>query len=192
MDSVKNGFEYHNPEVWECKKVNLDGVIKDGRFFIKRNRGKQEGYMVMAPFVTNSRNEDAFVKEETYAAHTTNRKFLINLGWIPKSRKYLVYDTIDIDAFGEEVYTDRQEALQKQEEDGIVRDPLVPELTSAITNVTAYVRKGEHEDRFSGRVNWKENYLYKWIDLKLLTKVFRVFNEEEGETVYLERTFKKY
>jgi hypothetical protein len=31
--------------------VNVDGVIKGGRFFVKRNRGKQEGYLVLAPFV---------------------------------------------------------------------------------------------------------------------------------------------
>lgn len=71
-----------------------------------------------------------------------------------------------------------------------MRDPLMPELTVPISNVTAFVRKGEAEDRFSGRVNWKNQSLYKFIDLKLLTRVFRVNNEEEGEAVYLERTFK--
>ena len=73
-----------------------------------------------------------------------------------------------------------------------MRDPLMPELTVPISNVTAFVRKGEAEDRFSGRVNWKNQSLYKFIDLKLLTRVFRVNNEEEGEAVYLERTFKGY
>jgi hypothetical protein len=121
-----------------------------------------------------------------------NRKFVINLGWIPKSRKHLVYDTIDNDAFGEELFTERDEALEKQKKDGLVRDPLTPQLTVPVTNVTAYVRRGEAEDKFNGRINWKENYLYKWVDLTLLSRAFRVFNEEEGETVYLERTFKGY
>ncbi len=74
----------------------------------------------------------------------------------------------------------------------MARDPLTPELTVPITNVTAYVRKGEAEDKLNGRINWRDNYLYKFIDLTLLTRVFRVFNEEEGEAVYLERTTKKY
>lgn len=73
-----------------------------------------------------------------------------------------------------------------------MRDPLSPGYNVPITNLTAYVRHAEFEDRPNGRINWKENYLYKWIDLTLLTRAFRVFNEEEGETVYLERTFKKY
>ena len=71
-----------------------------------------------------------------------------------------------------------------------MRDPLSPGYNVPITNLTVYVRRAECEDRVNGRINWKENYLYKWIDLNLLTRVFRVFNEEEGETVYLERTFK--
>lgn len=94
--------------------MNLDGVISDGRFFVKRNRGKQEGYLVLAPFIVNSSNVDSYFRnEETYKTHTTNRKFIINLGWIPKSRKHLVYDSIETDAYGEETYTKREEALAK-------------------------------------------------------------------------------
>jgi hypothetical protein len=44
--------------------------------------------------------------------------------------------------------------------------------------VTAFVRRGEAEDKLNGRINWRDNYLYKFIDLTLLTRVFRVFNEE--------------
>ncbi len=65
-------------------------------------------------------------------------------------------------------------------------------MTVPVTNLTCYIRKGEHEDRINGRINWTRNYLFKFIDLKLLTRVFRVANQAEGETVYLERTFKKY
>jgi hypothetical protein len=62
----------------------------------------------------------------------------------------------------------------------LVRDPLAAVSTVPITNITAYVRKGEAQDLGNGRINWRDNYLYKWIDLTLLTRVFRVFNEEEG------------
>jgi hypothetical protein len=144
MYSVKANYKYHDSESWECKKVNLDGVIDEGRFFVKRNRGKQEGYLVLAPFIVNSSNRDNYFKsEETYKAHTSNRKFIINLGWIPRSRKHLVYDSVDTDAYGEETYTTREEALAKQNQDGLVRDPLTPNTTVPVTNLTAYIRRGE-------------------------------------------------
>lgn len=158
----------------------------EGRFFVKRNRGKQEGYYVLAPFTVNAQNTESSLNNlDRYAIHTRKRKFILNLGWIPKSRKHLVFDTFSDDFMGEEIYKDRQEALEKQKQDGIFRDPLIPDISVPITNVTAYVRRGEAEDKFNGRVNYKEDYLYKWIDLGLLTRAFRVFNEEEGETVYL-------
>jgi hypothetical protein len=159
---------------------------------VKRNRGKQEGYLVLAPFTVNSVNFEALAPNMAiYNAHTSNRKFIVNLGWIPRSRKHLVFSTITGEAFGEETYEDRAEALAKQDEDGLTRDPLNPEFTVPVTNITAYVRKGESEDRLNGRVNHKESLLYKWIDLGLLTRVFRVFNEAEGESVYLEKTIKE-
>lgn len=154
-NKVKSQFEYHNPERWDCKKVNLDGVIGDGRFFIKRNRGKQEGYMVFAPFIVSSFNGDNIYNEDTYGVHTSHRKFIMNLGWIPRSHKHLAYDTINEDIFGEEVYTERIDALKKQKEDGLVRDILCPEQTVPVTNMTAFVRKGEAEDKVNGRINWK-------------------------------------
>ena len=80
----------------------MDGSIGDGRFFIKRNRGKQEGYYVIAPFIINSYNNDVYIDDSSYGVHTANRKFLVNLGWIPRSRKYLVYNTIDNDAYAQE------------------------------------------------------------------------------------------
>jgi len=147
---------------------------------VKRNRGKQEGYYVLAPFVVNSHNTESNITPlgiEKYNMHTRKRKFILNLGWIPRSRKYLVYESFSSDFIGEEIYKERQEALAKQREDGLPRDPLLSETTVPITNISAYVRRGEVEDKFNGRVNFKESYLYKWIDLNLLTRVFRVFNE---------------
>jgi hypothetical protein len=115
---------------------------------------------------------------ETYEIANQHRKFVINLGWIPRSRKHLVYTTVPENSIGEETYPDREEALKKQANDGLLRDPLQPELTVPITNITAYVRKAEGEDVLNGRTNFRDNYLYKWINLQELTRVFRVFNEE--------------
>lgn len=99
------------------------------------------------------------------------------MGWIPKSRKHLVYTTIPENLLGEETYVEREDALEKQKDDGFIRDPLLPEITVPITNVTAYIRKGEQEDTNNGRINFKDSYLYKWINLKELSRVFRAFNE---------------
>jgi hypothetical protein len=146
---------------------------------VKRNRGKQEGYYVLAPFVVNSHNSESsmsIVSIDNYNVLTRKRKFILNLGWIPRSRKYLVYNSFSSDFLGEQIYNNRQEALAKQREDGLPRDPLVPETTVPITNISAYVRRGEVEDKINGRVNFKKNYLYKYIDLNVLTRVFRVFN----------------
>lgn len=78
---------------WDCKKVNVDGVLKKGRFFIKRNRGKQEGYLVLAPFVVETKNCQVYATDN-YEISNQHRKFILNLGWIPKSRKHLVYTTV--------------------------------------------------------------------------------------------------
>ena len=92
--------------------MNLDGVIKPGRFFIKRNRGKQEGYLVLAPFVVSTVNRETYVlSPESYEASNHHRKFVINLGWIPRSRKQLVYTTVANYLLGEETYESRQAAL---------------------------------------------------------------------------------
>jgi hypothetical protein len=123
--------------------VNLDGVLGEGRFFVKRSRGKQEGYYVLAPFTVNAINTQHFINApEKFNLHTAKRKFILNLGWIPKSRKHLVFDTFADDFIGEEIYADRQEAVEKQNKDGIFRDPLIPDISVPITNVTAYVRRG--------------------------------------------------
>jgi hypothetical protein len=115
-----------------------------------------------------------------------NRKFILNLGWIPKTHKHLAFNAVPADVAGEEVtYEDRDEAVRKQKEDGLKRDPLNPGQTVRITNVTAYVRKAESEDRWNGRVNYPDLHLFKWMDLYNLTRLFRVFNEAEGESIYL-------
>ncbi len=63
----------------------------------------------MAPFTVNSKNVETYVRSpETYKIHNIHRKFIINLGWIPRSRKHLVADTISSEPFGEETYASRQ------------------------------------------------------------------------------------
>jgi hypothetical protein len=58
---------------------------------------------------------------------------------------------------------------------------------SPIINITAYVRKAEKEDKLNGRTNYLNERLYKWINLYGLTRNFRVFNQAEAESIYLEK-----
>jgi len=48
--------------------------------------------MVLAPFVVSSNNTEVNINDK-YNLHTSNRKFILNLGWIPKSRKHLIFVT---------------------------------------------------------------------------------------------------
>ena len=80
---------------------------------------------------------------EAYEAANHHRKFVLNMGWIPKSRKHLIFITVPEDILGEQVLVEREEALAKQNEDGLIRDELLPELTVPVSNITAYVRRGE-------------------------------------------------
>lgn len=61
---------------------------------------------------------------------------------------------------------------------------------STITTVDAYVRRGEEQEILNGLNNWRDQKLYKFIDLAWLTRLFRISNEAEASTVYLERISK--
>jgi len=34
-------FDYHKADDWECKKIVLDGSLREGRFLVKKNRGTE-------------------------------------------------------------------------------------------------------------------------------------------------------
>lgn len=61
---------------------------------------------------------------------------------------------------------------------------------NTITTVEAYVRRGEEREILNGLNNWKDKKLYKYIDLAWLSRLFRITNEAESSTVYLERVQK--
>ena len=58
---------------------------------------------------------------------------------------------------------------------------------ATITTVEAYVRRGEQKEILNGLNNWRDRKLYKFTDLPWLTRLFRITNEEEASTIYLER-----
>jgi len=80
--------------------------------------------------------------------------------------------------------------MEKQAQDKLLRDPRHLASMSTITTVEAYVRRGEEREVLNGLNNWKDQKLYKYIDLEWLSRLFRIPNEAESSTVYLERIAK--
>jgi len=117
------------------------------------------------------------------------RKFILNLGWIPKHSKHLIKTVTAADVIGENEYTseNRVEAIAKQNEDQLLRDVRHLTSMSTITTVEAYIRRGEEQEILNGLNNWRDRKLYKFIDLPWLTRLFRIANEDESSTIYLER-----
>lgn len=96
------------------------------------------------------------------------------------------------DVIGENEYTEenRIEAIEKQKKDKLLRDPRQLASMTTITTVEAYVRRGEEREVLNGLNNWRDQKFYKFIDLNWLTRLFRISNEAEATTVYLERVAK--
>jgi hypothetical protein len=134
----------------------------------------------MAPFVVQRNRTHAPKKR-------VERKFVINMGWIPKKNKHLVKTTCTYDVIGENEYTDRAEAVEKQKVDNLTRDPVLINFIWPITTVDAIIRRGEHKDPANGLNNWAEQHLYKFIDLTKLSTLFRISNSDESSLIYLER-----
>jgi hypothetical protein len=77
--------------------------------------------------------------------------------------------------------------LQKQKVDQLYRDPRNLAAINTITTIEAYVRRGEEREILNGLNNWRDQKLYKYIDLAWLSRLFRITNESESSVVYLER-----
>lgn len=77
--------------------------------------------------------------------------------------------------------------MEKQKYDKLLRDPRQLSQMSTITTVDAYIRRGEEQDVLNGLNNWRDRKFYKFIDLAWLGRLFRMPNEAESSTVYLER-----
>lgn len=48
---------------------------------------------------------------------------------------------------------------------------------NTITTIEAYVRRGEEREILNGLNNWRDQKLYKYIDLAWLSRLFRISNE---------------
>ena len=77
---------------YEGCRVQVKGELQPGRFVIKRNRGEQEGYLVLAPFILDKKQ----FTQRPYGK-TLNNKLMLNLGWVPKESKHKIKEAAAID-----------------------------------------------------------------------------------------------
>lgn len=150
----------------EGKLIQVKGELRTGRFMVKRKRGDQEGYMVLAPFTV--RKDPASLQQ---FSKVVQNKFVLNLGWVPleskhKLRQVAAIDILDFDELPEELADDENAPITE--------------------TVTAYVRRGEHRDISRGYNNWWEERLFKFIDLNLVSNIFGIVNNS-SRFVYLDR-----
>lgn len=177
-------------ERWNCKKVTIDAQLGEGRFIIKKNRGDEEGYMVLAPAIV--------AKDEVPSKgdkNRFNRKFIVNLGWIPKSSKHMIPKTSAYDVIGENDYTEDPVAareINRIKGDCLNRATSFEDYYYPLCTFSAYVRPGEEENKARGRSNFKSMKLFKFIDLEFIARVFRIANHDEASTVYFERVAVRY
>ena len=56
-----------------------------------------------------------------------------------------------------------------------------------MTKVTGVLRPGEKFNPFTGAINWESSNYYKFIDLFLMARFFRLYNIDAASTAYLQR-----
>ncbi len=66
---------------WEYKLVKLRGYFREERFFVRRERDGQVGYLVLAPFITGIVDNDNSRQGQN---PPNEHAVIINLGWVPK------------------------------------------------------------------------------------------------------------
>lgn len=97
--------------------------------------------MIFAP-VTVSKDLAPTLRE----SNKFHRKFVVNLGWIPKTSKHMIKTTTASDIIGENDYSEDPIAARKLnliKGDNLGRAPFFEDLYMPISTITAYVRKGE-------------------------------------------------
>ena len=187
---VTKEFCYQDLTKWEGQKVQLDGIIGNGRFIVKRKRGNQDGYLVFAPY-----NIQKTKASEVAWSKKAERRMIVNLGWVPKSSKHLIVDSCEVVALPANDYNENlMEAFETSEvnNDGLERNSSESEFWYPVSTITAYVRRGEQRDILRGYNSWQSSKLFKFIDLPLMTKLFGAVNSNEASTIYLDRILPEY
>eukprot|EP01017_Pseudomicrothorax_dubius_P005730 TRINITY_DN11507_c0_g1_i9.p1 TRINITY_DN11507_c0_g1~~TRINITY_DN11507_c0_g1_i9.p1 ORF type:complete len:282 (-),score=66.52 TRINITY_DN11507_c0_g1_i9:62-907(-) len=173
---------------WEYRPVKLRGYFKDERFFIKRERDGQEGYLVLAPFVTAVKRPVIFPAGNSPREHSV----LVSLGWVPKDQKS------SIEMGGEplpllptESTEDTKAVIVNNRITGLVNDPEYyrPDDLLSLTEFVGVVQRDEGTTIL--RPNWPNQGLFNSIDLDYLVRFFRIFNGDSARSAYIERVVKE-
>lgn len=111
----------------------------------------------------------------------------VNLGWVPLDNKDditmgndpvpLAEPCADPDKFFYDKDTGFNPNPENPDENAIL----------PLTEITGIVRRGESSSFIHGRRNWKNEGVYKFIDLNFMARFFRLFNLDAASTAYIER-----
>lgn len=134
---------------------------------VAREKDGNSGYLVFAPFVTRGAYRPGSNRK-------TEVSIIVCLGWVPRNHKDRIIS--DRDKFTEE------EVDQEESEDG----------EESLIKVSGILRPTETRDILKGAVNWEGSQYYKFIDLFLMARFFRIYNLESASKVYLQRVVETY
>ena len=142
--------------------MEFEGYYKEDRFIVAREKDGKPGYLVFAPFVTRS-------KYRGNSDRRSETSIIVCLGWIPRNHKDRVIS--DQEKFAEE-------DIEQDESE---------ESTDTIVRVSGVLRPTEQTNIFKGHVNWQANDYFKFIDLFLMARFFRIQNIDAASTAYIQR-----
>jgi SURF1 family len=86
--SLSAGDHLHYPwylegiDKWEYKLVKMIGYFREERVFVRRVRNGQEGFLVLAPFVTANKFQDPSLRA-TGQNYPLEPALIVSLGWVP-------------------------------------------------------------------------------------------------------------
>jgi surfeit locus 1 family protein len=147
---------------WEGRRVEFEGYYKDDRFIVAREKDGKPGYLVFAPFVTHGSYRGNSSRKSEFS-------IIVCLGWIPRNHK-------------DRIISDREKFADESVEQDDSEEESVP-----MTKVTGVLRPTEKFNLLKGAVNWESRNSYKFIDLFLISRFFRIYNIDAASTAYLQR-----
>lgn len=166
---------------WEHRLVNIKGFFREERFFVKRSRRGEEGYLIFAPFITAKEQVSHRV---TNANPILEYGLMVCLGWVAKDKK----DQVAMGSDPLPLLTYESDKMDDPFYDfvqNLVTDP--EHLTDAVplTELTGVVQLGESETLL--KKNWKKEGFYQVADLDFMARFFRLFNLNAAKVAYIER-----
>lgn len=198
MNSLgRPSFDFRYPgkaEEWEFKLLKVKGFFGSQRFFVKRERGGKDGYLVLAPFYTYHHKMGPYnsaIDEDRYHEYQgAAGGLMVNLGWLPaEHKKDMDFKDTGIEAID---FTDKFEGnslldLDTGFEYKKEQDPDSTEPQYKFVEFTGILRRGESWNPLIGNVNMPQHGSMNFVDLDLMYRLNLFANRDSSRAMYLER-----